>query len=161
AALRMLQEAITKSTNPMQRFEMQYALATELLQSGQVESCLNLLSNMLNRASPAHIPAGASNRRQVRLLQGLAFLRLGELDNCLQHHNPDSCLIPIRGLGQHTERRGAANAEAIFAELAGQKTNDLGSRWLLNVAAMTLGHYPEGVPSNLVIPPSVFNSDYP
>src|SRR6185503_4547972 len=53
------------------------------------------------------------------------------------------------------------NAEAIFLELARQRTNDLGARWLLNVAAMTLGKYPAGVPESLRIPPSVFESEAP
>ena len=95
----------------------------------------------------------------MRLLEGFAYMRLGELENCVHHHNPDSCLLPIRGGGEHVQRRGAENAEAIFRELAEQKTNDLGARWLLNIAAMTLGKYPAGVPEELRIPESAFKSE--
>jgi hypothetical protein len=102
-----------------------------------------------------------TDRREIRLLEGFAYLRLGELENCVHHHNPDSCLLPIRGSGRHLNRRGAENAEAIFLELARQRPSDLGARWLLNIAAMTLGKYPGGVPAELRIPPAVFESEAP
>ena len=35
------------------------------------------------------------------------------------------------------------------------------ARWLLNVASMTLGSYPDGVPRQFLIPPTAFRSDYP
>src|SRR4030095_11699949 len=38
--------------------------------------------------------------------------------------------------------------------------NDLRARWLLNIAHMTLGEYPNQVPQHLLIPPAAFASDY-
>ena len=35
---------------------------------------------------------------------------------------------------------------------------DLEVRWLGNIAAMTLGKYPEGIPSDLLFPPREFES---
>jgi hypothetical protein len=102
----------------------------------------------------------AATRKEIRFQEGLAYLRLGESENCLKHHNPDSCLFPIRGAGVHGVPRGAQKAGNIFFELASTDTNDLGSRWLLNICAMTLGKYPEGVPPELLIPESTFASDY-
>src|SRR5204863_5812646 len=125
---------------------------------GRPEEALVTLTNLYHEPRVPGVTWGPKSRRNVRILEGLACLRLGELENCIQHHNPDSCLLPIRSAGQHTERRGAQRAEAIFLELARQRTNDLGARWLLNIAAMTLGKYPEGVPPDVLIPPATFDS---
>ena len=37
---------------------------------------------------------------------------------------------------------------------------DLSSRWLLNLAHMTLGEYPLRVPRQWLLPPAIFDSDY-
>jgi hypothetical protein len=161
ARLKELQEQLPQTRNPGARITLQYELASEFLNCGRPEDTLVTLSNLDHEVRASRVSIGPNNRRQIRLLEGVAYLRLGELENCVQHHNPDSCLLPIRGGGQHSERRGSQNAEAIFSELARQKTNDLGARWLLNVAAMTLGKYPEGVPPHLRIPPRVFESEAP
>jgi len=39
-----------------------------------------------------------------------------------------------------------------------QKPEDLEVRWLLNIACMTLGKYPDEVPKKYLIPPSTFDS---
>src|ERR1051325_768311 len=38
--------------------------------------------------------------------------------------------------------------------------DDLSARWLLNIAYMTLGEYPDKVPPKWLIPPKTFASDY-
>lgn len=161
ALLKSLQEQIATSTDAGQRLDLQYQLAEQFLNLGQPNDCLVVLSNMLRSPGRGRVSIAPSSRRQIRLLEGLAWLRVGEQENCLQHHNADSCLVPIRSAGHHTELRGATNAEAIFLELARQRTNDLGSRWLLNIAAMTLGKYPQDIPPALRIPASVFESEFP
>jgi hypothetical protein len=161
ARVKELQAELPKTSEASRRIAMQYELAIEQLNLGQPEATLATLTNLHREARRARIRIGASDRRDMRLIEGFAYLRLGELENCVHHHNPDSCLLPIRGSGEHVNRRGAQNADRIFAELARQKTNDLGARWLLNITAMTLGKYPAGVPEALRIPPSIFESEAP
>src|SRR5205085_1407855 len=38
----------------------------------------------------------------VREYLAISYLRMGEQDNCICQHGPDSCLFPIRSLGVHT-----------------------------------------------------------
>ncbi|MBL9127701.1 MAG: CRTAC1 family protein, partial [Verrucomicrobiales bacterium] len=90
----------------------------------------------------------------------LCWLRLGEQENCLAGHNPESCLLPIRGGGVHREKRGALGALAVLRPHLEAHPNDLAARWLFNVAAMTAGTYPTGVPAAWLIPPSAFASEY-
>jgi hypothetical protein len=159
AKLKQLQQDLPQTRDVMQRITIQYEIANEQLNLGQPEAALTTFTNLHRDAREARVRLSPNDRRDMRLLEGLAYLRLGEVENCVHHHNPDSCLLPIRGSGQHTKRRGAESAEAIFLELARQKTNDLGARWLLNIASMTLGKYPAGVPEALRIPPSIFESE--
>jgi hypothetical protein len=49
----------------------------------------------------------------------------------------------------------------VLERILADKPGDLAARWLLNVAHMTLGSYPSGVPERERIPPEVFTSDYP
>ena len=74
---------------------------------------------------------------------GLAYLRLGETQNCCLRHNADSCLLPIRGGGIHSAEEGSRAAIRYFSEvLAASKDNPrryYEAVWLLNIAYMTLG----------------------
>jgi hypothetical protein len=144
-----------------QRLPAQMELANFQLIAGNAEQAVLLISNVFTSASANRISLGPSTRRELRLMQALAWLRVGEQENCLEHHNPDSCLLPIKSAAQHHHKRGATNAETIFLDLVRERPDDLASRWLLNITAMTLGHYPDAVPPAMRIPPSVFNSDYP
>jgi hypothetical protein len=67
--------------------------------------------------------------------------------------------LPIQGEGVHTLPRGSENAMRELERLLRVNPEDLRSRWLLNIAAMTLGKYPDGVPSEWLIDPAVFESD--
>ena len=47
-----------------------------------------------------------------------------------------------------------------YAAALRENPDDLAARWLLNLAQMTLGQYPDQVPASQLIPPEVFLSDY-
>jgi len=92
-------------------------------------------------------------------LLAMAYLRLGEQENCVLNHTAESCLLPIDGEGVHTLRRGSENAIKYFTRLIAFDSTDMQSRWLLNIAYMTLGEYPENVPEEYLIPDHVFDSE--
>src|SRR5262249_9471518 len=98
--------------------------------------------------------------RVLKLKEGLCWMRIGELTNCLADHNPESCLAPIQGRGLHRFQEGSRNAMRVLTELLEHQPNDLAARWLLNVATMTVGDYPEKVPPKWVIPLAAFASEY-
>jgi hypothetical protein len=91
---------------------------------------------------------------------GLAYLRLGEQTNCVGMHTPASCILPITAQGVHSDKTGARAAEREYLEFLEENPQEPTVRWLLNVAAMTAGDYPAGVPENLRIPPDTFESAY-
>jgi FG-GAP-like repeat len=109
-------------------------------------------------ADPPRDPAFVAVRGYLEAALGVLQLRRGELENCVHDHNAARCIFPIRGPGQHGEPSGAAAAVERFRQHLRRNPGNLEVRWLLNVASMTLGRYPDGVPSDLVIPPSAFAS---
>ena len=40
----------------------------------------------------------------VMEILGLAYMRLGEVNNCLNNHNEYSCILPLIEEGQHKEK---------------------------------------------------------
>ena len=78
----------------------------------------------------------------VIFFQGVAALRLGETENCVMCRGESSCIVPIAPAAVHTNPTGSRLAIRHFTEYLEQFPDDLGVRWLLNIAHMTLGEYP-------------------
>ena len=93
-------------------------------------------------------------RQQLEILYrlGVYHMRLAETENCCLRNSPDSCIIPFQTAAIHTHRDGAEKAIGYFSEVL-EKTNgrDERSKWLLNIAYMALGEYPDNVPENHLI----------
>ena len=100
-------------------------------------------------------------RAGARLVEAMAYMRLAEDENCHLTSSGDACLLPIRRGGVHRKREGAEGAVRALLEVLSQDPGSLRARWLLNIAHMTLGSYPAGVPERHLIPPAVFASEYP
>ena len=93
------------------------------------------------------------------LLLAVAYLRLGENQNCVHDHNIDRCILPIRGGGVHKDETNARGAIEYLTILLKKNPSHLVAQWLLNIASMTVGDYPEQVPKRFLIPPEAFKSD--
>ena len=87
-------------------------------------------------------------------------MRRGGQEHCRANHNADSCVFPLKPKAFHLLPRGSRGAIALFNEQLAEVPDDLSARWLLNLAHMTLGEYPDKVPPQFLIPPSVFASEY-
>jgi hypothetical protein len=100
----------------------------------------------------------AQDRMYVRALLGIAALRRGEIENCLECRGPSSCIFPIAREAFHTQQSGSREAIQQFSAFLEEWPGDLHIRWLLNVAYMTLGEYPGKVPRAYLIPLDSFRS---
>lgn len=92
---------------------------------------------------------------------GVAWLRLAETENCCRQANADSCILPFAEAALHTESEGSkAAAQCFLVVLANTEPNDrfhLAARWLFNLAHMSLGSHPDGVPERFRLPASLFD----
>ena len=89
---------------------------------------------------------------------GIAQMRRAEDENCVKNHHARSCIFPISPEGQHSLGAGSEAAIEHFLRFLSRKPDDLEVKWLLNIAYMTLGKYPAGVPQKYLIPPVHFDS---
>ena len=101
-----------------------------------------------------------ANRTLFRL--GVAYMRRGETQNCCQRHTPESCILPLQESAVHTQKESSRTAIKYFTEVL-RNTVDrtplhLEAKWLLNIAYMTVGNYPSGVPGPYLIPQEAFQS---
>ena len=83
------------------------------------------------------------------------------MDNCLVNPSADRCIFPLRPGGHHHATAGAAAALEHFKTYLAAKPDDLEVRWLLNLAYMVLGRYPQDVPKGQLLAPSLFRSEAP
>jgi len=83
-------------------------------------------------------------------------MRLGELQNCVHHHNAESCLFPLTKSAEHQFTQGSEKALATLGQILKTNPNQIIAKWLYNVAAMTLGQYPQRVPKEILISPDLF-----
>jgi hypothetical protein len=107
-------------------------------------------------------PEAGRGFAEVAFALGVGNLRLAETENCCSNHSPGSCILPLQGDAIHTVRRGSEAAikyftQVIEAESIPEKTKQK-STWMLNLAYMTLGEYPDKVPPRYRIPSEVFES---
>ena len=89
---------------------------------------------------------------RMKVLLALAYLRGGERMNCIRNHSAETCILPIQGAGIHKIPDGSRNAARIYEGLLKENPKNLEYRWLLNIAYMTLGEYPEHVPREMLVP---------
>ena len=108
-----------------------------------VDAALNTFSAMEQMIAEYGGEIDKGTRAELRLRKGVAFFRLGEQENCLATHNADSCVFPLKPKAYHLLPRGSRGAIAMFSAHLAEYPDDLSTRWLLNLAHMTLGEYPE------------------
>lgn len=133
------------------KLQLQIQYARELLNVGRTEEAIQVIETQI-------IDFGGDIRdidpriKSYYDLLAIAYLRLGEQQNCIANHSAESCIIPIQGKGLHTLKEGSTRAIELFEALLKLNPRDMQSRWLLNLAYMTLDMYPESVPTDFLIP---------
>ena len=146
------------TARPTQRSARSLALGRERLHAGLTEEAISIFEELRNQATTA---AGPLSEYELTRWLATAYLRLGEQQNCLEHHSTEACLFPIQEAGVHHQQNGSRTAMTQLTRLLELEPDDLESRWLLNIAAMTVGEYPDGVPEAARIPAEVLESDVP
>ena len=125
-----------------------FALARELLLAGRTEDAIAVLRRLVS-SSGMLLTRRHPEFKPVYDLLGIAYLRLGEQQNCNLNPNTSVCII---GQLHHEQREGARNAKALYETMLREFPDDMTSRWLLNVAAMAAGEYPRGLTRTQLIP---------
>jgi len=89
---------------------------------------------------------------------GIAYLHQGWLENSVNYAHSKICLFPMDLEARFRVTSSSETAIKHLMKYLDQDPSDLEAKWLLNLAYMTLGEYPEGVPKRFLILPAAFES---
>lgn len=157
---RRLKNLRSGSAQPGKRLQLRTILGREELRMGRNESAIEQLTGAYAIvAERSDIPPDFV--RHVRFSLAIAYMRWGETQNCVAMRRDESCIFPVRGTGVHQNKENSQNAIRYFLEILDDDPEDLPSRWLLNIAYMTTGGYPDEVPPEHRIDESLFDSEEP
>lgn len=150
AKLAMLDSLIQVSRNVNDRLNNVLKKGMVLLEYGDEAKAVSTLEDVLKYV-------GQHKEARIPTLYWLAtaYMRLAERTNCVAGHTAEACIMPLRGTGVHknqTPSRIAINLFQDFLKEAPDDPNHYDGVWLLNVAYMTVGEYPAGVPKQWLIP---------
>jgi hypothetical protein len=156
-----LRAQLASGTVPyFQRAQVQLALANKLLEHGEVDEAVGLLTQLVDQAEATFGAAMAVQQMSpVYARLCVAWLRKAEIENCILTHTASSCVFPLTGDGVHAEDAPARRALQVLERLAAAQPENLTVRWLLNVAAMAAGAWPDDVAAGRLLPPSAFASE--
>ena len=156
----ILRRELAGAADPQSELMIRVLLADELERDRQSRKAIDELLLVRERIASYGVETAPEAERKISELLALSYLRLGERENCLANHTSDSCLMPIQGGGVHLLPQGSQSAIAVYAQLLEQYPQSLGYRWLLNLGYMTLGRYPHDVPTQWLLPPATFESEF-
>lgn len=136
------------NSDPYRRFVSEYYKANAYLKVGVETKAVAILEKLV----PEAIQKYQSDIYPMMSSLGIAHLRLAERQNCVRNHTAESCIIPIMNSGVHRIQTGSRQAIKVYEIILDKYPADYESRWLLNMAYMTLGEYPARVPKQWLIP---------
>jgi hypothetical protein len=158
-ALKLIEEELARDTlPPKQRMERLFDAAQLHLFAGTFNEAAAALekARALVMQDPKQFGRGLTT---VIFLQGVAALRRGETENCVECQCEGSCIFPIQIQAVHGKKQGSHDAIKFFSEYLHYVPGDIGARWLLNLAYMTVGEYPDRVPPEYLLSLEPFRSE--
>jgi hypothetical protein len=141
---------------PLERAALTGILGREYLKLARTDEAIALLER--TAAEPKLTP---DLRLDTEVHLGLAHLQAAEDENCIASHTADSCLLPIRPGGVHRRPEHARLAGDTFLAIARRHPRAVQTLWLLNLARMISGDYPQGVPQEFRLPAGAMESGAP
>jgi hypothetical protein len=134
---------------PFMTFQIHATMGLLSMYDGKFGEAAGWFDTALAESADNDVPPGL--RANFEAMLGVIHLRRGETENCLECRGPSSCIFPIDAKAVHQFPSGSREAIRHFQRYLDKRPDDLGVRWLLNIAYMTLGEYPDKVPQNQLI----------
>jgi tetratricopeptide (TPR) repeat protein len=134
-----------------------YALAQLRAYEGNMDQAVEQWEAAYKIAA-VEIPSGIPQLTEVL---GVAYLHKSEMKNNVYRKPGDWCLFPPRLAKPYRVTDDSEKAIQYFLKhlaMKPERPDQLQVKWLLNLAYMTIGKYPSGVPQQYLIAPSAFES---
>jgi hypothetical protein len=137
------------------------------------DEALNHLSLSLLHVYPGRMDAAIQELQRARRISvknvvsmlkpldealGIAYLHKAQMDNDLFRNPGDRDLLTANGYPPLRKTGDVRKAVEYFQKYLAEEPDALDVKWLLNLAHMMLGEYPDKVPAAHLIPPTIFAS---
>lgn len=155
ARAELFRKKLDTEKDPYKRLDLYFQYSNESLNAGKNDDAISVIGQVLSVMKITGENLTADYKSFFDLL-AIAYMRKGELENCAANHNAQSCILPIQGGGIHKLTTGSEAAIEIYKMILSKFPDDMQSRYLLNIAYMTLGRYPADVPKQWLIESNVF-----
>jgi len=136
-----------------------YDYGVELLRSGEIDKAIDVFESFHNFYLERPLPNKDKAMAEFKTQLAICYLRKAEQENCITNHNNESCILPFSKKAQHLNTEGSTKAISYLEELLEINPYDYEIQYLLNVAQMTLGGYPDSVPEVFRIPEKYFEQN--
>lgn len=143
-----------KSTRPVDVMEV-------YMTRGQLHAYQGEMAQAVAEWEIAYRIASSDVPRAMPLLEevlGVGYLHKSEMDNDVYRNPGQRCIFPMPADLRYAQTASSAKAIQYFTKYLERKPGDIEVKWLLNLAYMTLGKYPSGVPQKYLLPLSPFTS---
>ncbi len=140
----------------MKKASLEQSIGILYMYEGNFPEAASWFEKSLESSGATEVPAEARSR--LLALLGIIAMRRGEIENCLECVGPSSCIFPISREAVHRNQAGSREAIRWFTAFLETSPRDLRVIWLLNIAYMTLGEYPEKVPPQYRLPARLYHS---
>jgi ASPIC and UnbV/FG-GAP-like repeat len=134
-----------------QAMELRFQLAEEEVKAGRTGDAIERLEALIRDAKISW-DSIAPHQKPFFDMLAVSYMRLGEQQNCLENPAANICILPLAGAARHLKKDGARGAIERYTKILRQYPDDRGSQWLLNLAYLQLGEYPQDVPRQYLIP---------
>ena len=135
-------------------------LSEMLLYAGRFQEATDSMQSLLDAIDAAGGGISAEFRQAIAELHAGALLKWEEQLDCVEARDVDRCLLPVVNKERRPASAPGRAAARAFERLLESDPNNLGHRWLLNIAYMLLGEYPGGVPAPWLIEPATFTAEH-
>jgi tetratricopeptide (TPR) repeat protein len=151
---RLLAKPGNPPRSPMDEMSLHQALAQLYAYQGKMDLATQQYEQtyeIAQRKVPQAIP-------EIEETLGSAYLHKAEMDNGSYKDPGKSCIFPIAPDAAFHNTADLQKAIDLFTAYLKKTPDSLEVRWLLNLSYMMLGKYPDAVPKQYLIPPTVFES---
>jgi hypothetical protein len=147
-------QAVLASRPPVDIMQAHFALAQIHAYDGRMDRALDQYQQAYEIAR-ARLPAAVLRMEEAL---GVAHLHKSGFENGAHRAPGEICVFPLLPGRLYAKTNDSERAIEHFLKFLKAKPDDLEVRWLLNLAYMTVGGYPDKVPPAYLIPPAAFVS---
>jgi tetratricopeptide (TPR) repeat protein len=147
-------QAVLASRLPLDVMQLHVILAQLAAFEGRMDSAIAEFEEAYRLAASEDRSAAL----QMEEALGVVYLHKAGADNNAYAAPGEMCLLTMPPAPPYPKVTDLTRAIEHFARYLEQKPDELEVRWLLNVAYMRAGGYPDKVPKAYLIPPSAFQS---